>query len=203
MSAVSAPAGLVDQEYAFDPNLAISVAAEVNGNANRTQAQGFTVGLDGLLTGVEVLISRFNTNSVASELTVNIVEVGNSGELLPDEVRATTTATPTVPGSGFDVEFVAFTFDTPLAVTIGEMLAIQLVSDAPRGNGYRWASASQDGGYDGGVAYINGSTNPTQDFGFRTFVAADQVQPIPLPAAGWMLLAGVGGLIAAGTRRNA
>lgn len=53
------------------------------------------------------------------------------------------------------------------------------------------------------ITFISFDNNGTGNVRVDDIVAADDMTPVPLPAAGWLLFAGIGGLVAAGRRKKA
>ncbi len=167
-------AGELDQLHDPAPNLSRAIHQSLE------QAQGFSAGLAGRLTAVEVDVSR--DPSTTEPL---IVEIHTAAAGLPS---GTILASVSVPASdvGTTSEFMTVgvsAFDVRSAP--GEALALVLRSDSEVGAGYAWAGVA-DGRYAAGTSsrkadagpWEPDSSSPDADLDFRTF--ADPAFP---PAA--------------------
>ena len=147
-------------------------------------AQTVTVGRSGQLTAVHLLLSRADFASAA--LTVEIHASTPTGALLAtsDPVPATAIPVSSVgsppQGALSNEDWVLFSFPSPAAVTVGDVLAIVLPYNpihVTTDVGWGWAKAATNvygggtafGGSSGSgwAAYVDGS-----DFAFATYVAA-------------------------------
>jgi hypothetical protein len=189
-------APILDQQHTPSGNFPAFAVAN-----DRTQIQTFTVGITGIVTRIDVQVSR--EPLTVENLVLSLWSTDAAG--LPKARLATESVAPTDH---------AFTSTDPrplipldltagaVEVTAGELLAIELNSNAannpPFNERYLWEIGKQ---YDRGTAYTRiGSFffKQSEDFHFGTFVTA-------VPEAGTLVLlsTGLGGLLAYGWRRRA
>lgn len=142
--------------------------------ASQIDAQTFTVGVEGLLTRVDLIGVNhhrcFATENLVVELRATAGGVPTS-TILASRVLLPASI-PTVSGT-VTVDFSA----TPVAVQVGDVLAIVLRSNAaPSGCTYAW-DGDVPGTYAGGGSFISfdGITwfDTPRDMGFRTFVESE------------------------------
>lgn len=69
--------------------------------------------------------------------------------------------------------------------------------------GYEWVLLDGTDGYEDGEGYFSNGYWFNPEHGTSTLALKANVNVVPLPAAGWMLLAGVGGLVAMKRRKKA
>ena len=158
------------------------------GLSELTRAQTFTVGVDGVLDSVELLLRDSGTKTFEIHATTGGVPVLGSTPL----------ASVSVTFAAGLASWVAIDFSSfAIPVSVGDVLAIVQPGALPVG-GFWWAGG---GGYAGGTLYstIDSSPGayvafPSLDFNFRTYVEA------PEPAAG--LLAAVAALLLLAGRRG-
>jgi hypothetical protein len=217
-----ANASTVDQQYVpSTPNSSFIVGGV-------DDAQTFTVGTTGQMTGIALDISR--TGSANSALNVYVVQVQNG---VP--VETLSGASVLAYGAIFSTQvsaspsFVQAAFN-PFNVTAGEQLAI-VATERTDYAAFAWSGNFGDpaffnagtGTYAGGRMFIrNGSASGNSfgnaamgmnwgdypghslangDFGFQTFVTA--AAPVPLPASAWLLLSSLGGFVGMVRKRRA
>jgi hypothetical protein len=200
---VACRASEVDQSFIVSPS-----AFAFDANNQYSVAQTFTVGVNGVLSGVQLEVGR--EPDATDDLTVEILAgLPTNGTLL-----ATHSFAPT------DVPLFAFNAHGPsgmlsvdfssnnIVIHPGEVMTIELQSAAPYGppyqQDYAWVSTPQFvNGYDGGDAWQNPTGNGwraltgsnAQDFGFQTLV-------VPLPAASSLGLIGFACVLFAGGRNR-
>jgi hypothetical protein len=165
---------ILDQQNAPSGNFpALAVAND------RTQIQTFTVGVTGVLTRIDVQVSR-ETQTV-EDLVLSLWSTDVTG--LPKDLLATVS----VPPSAIDLRsptepFVTFDLSAEaIAVSAGELLAILLNSNAQNNppffeERYLWEIGGQ---YDRGTAYTRLDTSffeQSEDFHFRTYVEPAIIQ---------------------------
>ena len=197
----AAEAATLDQSFeAESPGIFFSVSGSAG-----LKAQSFTVGLDGVLESVSVKIQSEGSTKDDTELTVSIREVRSNGALRNLLTRET--VQPVVPLS---LGFFNVAFSTRPTVSVGDTLAIVLEANgAAQSGGFQWFASGRRGVYDRGDSYRDDNTSgalgalpsesQSRDFGFRTFVDANPTV-IPLPAAAWLLIGGLGALGAVARR---
>lgn len=189
LAALPVEAATVDQSYL--PTGATSALTIDSVTAAR--GQSFTVGLDGLLTGVRVNIS--NTGVSEEDLTVGIFNV-TGGDITGSALRSKTLSLELGSTSLFDYTLTEALFSSSLAVSSGDTLAIVLDGvNAPQNQGFFWASGGDTAGYAGGQPF-SGSPLASATFGdfqFETLVdTTSTTTPIPLPAGLPLLLSALG-----------
>jgi len=153
-----------------------------------TRAQTFTVGVDGVLDSVELLLRGSATTTFEIHATTGGLPVLGSTPLASTMVTFT---------AGF-ASWVAVDFSaSALAVSVGDVLAIVQPGGTSTGSGLWWAGSA---GYVGGSLYATNDVSPTAyvefsslDFNFRTYL-------VPEPTAG--LLAAVAALLPLAGRRG-
>ena len=161
------------------------------------RAQTFTVGLDGILTGVRTSLSD---PSAASGLQLDVGIFGVSGSTIDiaSGPLLSKTVAPNLGSTGiFDYTLFETLFASSLPVSVGETYAIVLSGvSGPQNQGFFWDGT--------GDTYASGSRwqvfSPagslvevsTQDHAFETLVSTSVMTPIPLPASLPLLLAGLG-----------
>lgn len=158
------------------------------GLSELTRAQTFTVGMDGVLHSVELLLRDSATRTFEIHATTGGVPVLGSTPLASVSVAF---------AAGF-ASWVAIDFSSfAIPVSVGDVLAIVQPAALPVG-GFWWAGG---GGYAGGTLYSTNDLSPGAyvaspglDFNFRTYVEA------PEPAAG--LLVAVAALLLLVGRRG-
>jgi hypothetical protein len=203
-------ASILDQSFIPSPS------AAYQGNIIRSfggsyvdQAQTFTVGVDGTLTNVEVLIEGFNQTA---DLLVDIRPTVGGIPILDDQAILGEVAIPGTTIPGFPHTFINVDFSSQnIQVTSGSVLALVLKIDRSSvlGGDYSWRGETGDL-YTSGVAYTRAdfgsgyewlaptSGGLTVDYGFKTFV-----NPIPIPSALWLFGSGLLGLIGLSKRKMA
>jgi hypothetical protein len=158
---------ILDQQNAPSGNFAALTVAN-----DRTQIQTFTVGVTGVLTRIDVQVSR-ETQTV-EDLVLSLWSTDVTG--LPKDLLATVSVPPSTIDLPFPRPFVTFDLSAEeVDVFEGELLAIALNSNAPNNppsflERYLWEIGGQ---YDRGTAYTRiGSSLPahSDDFHFRTYV---------------------------------
>ncbi len=99
--------------------------------------------------------------------------------------------------AGADIREYTMEFDSPLALAAGDYwLSVYHATDAP-GTTFVWQRSSGSSGN-----YIQNRVSRTGDMAFRLDDGGlVDVSPVPLPAAGWLLLASLAGLGAASRRK--
>jgi len=197
-----------------------SAVAPIIGGAAASYFQTLTIGTAGQLTGIGVQVGVNQTPVENLTATIYGTNAGVGGDpFTPDTstVLGTATVQPglTSPSNSFEMFDVVFNLAAPIAVAVGDKLALGLTSggttvECPSEGAvscqYNWGYESM--GYAGGNAF---NTNPISgafqlmsiaapDFGFSTVVDSDGSAPIPLPAT-LPLLAGTLGVMAAVRRR--
>jgi hypothetical protein len=189
--------------------------------------QTFTVLNSGDLTQVDLMLSQTAGNTAGITLDVTTVSANGlpTGTVLASETLASNQV-----ASGSYSQPVQTVFSlSPFAVTAGEKLAITLQSNSSI-NPYYWLGdldwpqfGENVGTYAGGLGLENtsspecGSTGagawgpvclynspgnqsgPNADFSFSTYV---NTSPVPLPAAAWLMVGGLGGLGAFARKRR-
>jgi hypothetical protein len=171
---------LLDQS--FDPTGQVTVNAGIAGfNANQERAQTFRVGRTGLLTRVDIFSKVFApaTGSLIMDIRGTVAGGAPDPAITPLGVLSTASvpATSMPGGSG---GFVTFALNTPLPVTAGTTLAIDLHA-SPGASTFGLLGTTGDP-YPFGKAYEREITNHgwgsgiAFDIGFQTFV-----ETVPLP----------------------
>jgi hypothetical protein len=157
------------------------------GLSELTRAQTFTVGVDGVLHSVELLLRDSATRTFEIHATTGGVPVLGSTPLASVSVAFAAGL-----ASWITIDFSSFA----IPVSVGDVLAIVQPAALPVG-GFWWAGES---GYAGGTLYSTNDLSPgayvafpSFDFNFRTYVT-------PEPAAG--LLAAVAALLLLVGRRG-
>jgi len=174
-------------------------------------AQTFTVGITGQLTRVDLKIGEFGFGTpevvhIDIRPTINGVPIEDDNSffaqtaLLPSEMSGTSIFT--------EIDFSS----ANIIVSIGDVLAIALRSDAPptHPEGNTYVSPLTEG-YVGGDRFFRGTSStgtsfptwttqssPDLDLKFRTFV-----NPIPIPSAIWLFGSGLLGLIGIARKKEA
>lgn len=170
-------------------------------------AQTFTVENTGRLDRIEVLLQTFyvpklglgGTDPVTLGLTSTSGGVPGA-TLASQAIDHATVAAPPGGWVSFDLSF------ANISVTAGDQLGISVTGN--RGTGYGWRGSMNSAAYGGGDLFAltdTGSAFMTNgDMSFRAFVTSASstgAQPtppstaaVPLPAAGILLIAGLGGL---------
>lgn len=191
-------AATVDQSY-----LPSGAAGALTIDSNTTgRGQGFTVGMDGFLTGVRVNVSDKGNfgNTPNATLDVGIFDV-TGGAITGGALRSKTVGRDFGSNSFSDFKLAEVIFDTSLAVSVGDTLAIVLSGvNAGQNDGFFWASGGDAAGYGGGQPFseIGGSLVQagSSDYQFQTLVNPTVVNPpnIPVPGSLPLLLEGLGSL---------
>jgi len=180
---------ILDQSYDPVPTWGLEVTA------SQSIAQTFTVGVGGVLTGLELFANHFS-GYCTNDLFVSLVTT--AGGVPSDNVLATVA----LPSS--DIPFslspppVAVDFSAySIAVEEGDTLGIILRCDAAGLNldpTYVW-NADNPGSYVGGMAFVSifgsswGGIGTDKDMGFRTYV-----EPTGIPEPATLTLLGLGGV---------
>lgn len=181
---------ILDQQY-----LALTGGGSLVISSPQPVAQTFTVGIEGLLSSVDVQIARRNSPVPTDGITLSIVSAPSG---IPD--YSSVLAMVLIDVSEISTSFLFVSVDLAsemLNVTLGQQLAIYLTTtDATTVGGginpYAWFG-DLPGLYGGGSTYIRSSLT-TRDMAFRTFVDPDvEVTAVPEPAS--LTLVG-GGLLA-------
>ena len=198
--AAASAAPMIDQSYL--PSTTYTYSVEADGR-DGVVAQTFTAGTTGSLTRVGMQFLALAVGSVAFEFRLGIRKVGVDGA--PDfDADYLSVQTERVPLPGlpvFSPFLLAFDLATAVSLTSGSTYAIELQrtgGDAP----LTWVANYNGAPYDAGNPYRyyndNGSLVPLgadRDASFVTWVDAEApVTGVPLPAAGWLLIAGLGAL---------
>jgi len=194
--------GILDQAY--------SASAPLGGypvSRTVTLGQTFTVGVTGILSRIDLQLSRTSTPPTVP-LTVELLTTNLDGSPAtgPTNILASITLDPLL--IRHDPLTTLFTEieleDQSFAVTSGQMLAIVLSANTVSpGNRFFWTSTAQNSNsvYEPGTAYyfhhlfdIGLEPRSLEDRGFRTFV-----RPIPEPST--FILAVIAGVFLAQQRR--
>lgn len=201
--ALSAPI-LLDQSFA--PPLNYHVAIGQNGR----YAQTLTVGITGLMTGIDLAITRENNPPANGDVIVSILGTSLG---LPDD--ATTLATAITPPSYWmwrhlpsdDLNIYRHLEFTPFAVTLGTQLAITVrVAEGT----FHWIGGDATWDYLAGRSFQERQSTWTtmqppwwngNDFAFRSYVEPASASPPAVPEPASLLLFGTG-LVALRTWRN-
>jgi hypothetical protein len=188
-------AGTLDQEHVVIPN---NFGAAIDAGGGRVQT--FTVGQTGLLDRLELQLWR-NAN-VTAPLSVQLRRTLPSGA--PDVsasglLVSLSLAPAAVPTTPFITTFTGLDLDRPFPVAAGDQLALHLSSTTPDGAWYLWATAEADATppgpqYPRGQSWFQSTASgpftasPTQDSGFRTFVAIPEPTALGIAASAALLL---------------
>ena len=209
MASPAATAPILDQESDAGYSRAIGPYTLFTADGDRhegTWAQTFTVGIDGLLTGIGLQIWNENTNTV-QDLIVDLVETVG-GKPIGDVLASITLGLDDVPtpeearAQGF---FLLDVSAFGIYVSAGDVLAVQLSApyhgtppSSPTVMSYDWMEHATN--YAGGTLYSRTTVNGVAgewygsadliDAGFRTFVDPDALG-IPAPAPLFMLAMGL------------
>jgi hypothetical protein len=171
-----------------------------------SRAQTFTVGVDGLLTRVALVIGKSAETFDTDEVRVDVRPTDESGTPLEDPgsalasvtVPASQLANVLDPGDPLEIDLSA----AGVQVTAGQRLALVASSDVPFGElrAFSWYGfLVPAGGYAGGDAWLhpNPGTWALQNGGgvdlfFRTYVEAPEPLPGAAAAAAGLALAALG-----------
>lgn len=166
-------APVVDQQNAPSGNFpALTVAND------RTQIQTFTVGVTGMLTRIDVQVEK--ASQAVEDLVLSVWSTDVTG--LPKDLLATVSVPASTIERTSPRPFVSFELNAQaVAVSMGELLAIVLNSDAPNdppffSERYVWEIGGE---YDRGTAYIQLGTAffmHSEDFHFITYVEPSLTQ---------------------------
>ena len=171
---VPSGSAVLDQTFSFVPNLYSGLAFP------NELAQTLTVGLDGLLSSVEVLVG--NHSATTANLVVDIVATVGG---LPSDNAADVLASVVIPNSalpaiGAPAQYVPVDLSSfAIPAVSGSVLAISLTLDEPN-QFAQWGGRSSDIYAGGEVAYrADGndawSTQSDWDLGFKSYVTQSQV----------------------------
>ena len=178
-----------------------TVTATDSINTSESFAQTFTVGIQGVLTDVELSLSE--TGSPNAPLAISITTLTGSQPNLSNVIGSGTVQESSLSGSA---QLITASLSVQPAVTVGEQLAIVLTTTASIGNYIWWDDDQPD--YAGGSAVENlggGWSGVSWDKAFATFVG----QPVAggvAPRGAYCTVAGntsdLGASLAVGTFVN-
>lgn len=166
------------------PSASLSATIEPGIGGSTIQVQYFSpVGQSFLAedqwVDIDLYLTPINAHIAPAPVTASLYGgLGASGPVLHSA-----SATPTTGSSGY-VKF----FDD-VSLDVGDVYTVLFSS----GSAY-WGTRLPGDTYGGGTAFINGTADPSADLAVRITPQAAPV--VPLPAAGWMLLASLLGFAA-------
>jgi hypothetical protein len=174
-------APILDQQY-----VGFNGLGSVNIQPTQAITQIFTVGIDGILSSVEVRLARDSNPVPTQGLTLSIIDAPGGTPNFSSVLASAFISASSVTG--------AFTFvpvdlsAASLSVTVGQRLGIYLTTTAPVSTGgginpYGWF-ADLPGVYAGGDSFVNTTRHTTRDYAFRTFVDPQAPEPAMLALIG-------------------
>lgn len=165
---VTAQTGCLDQSYVPSP---LTNGLEVTQNQPVTQT--FTVGMDGLLTFVEISRIKHHNGVCSNPLTVSLVLTSGAG--VPTTTVLATTTLPPASISMTTISPVLIDFTSAsVVVAAGDVLGLALTSPNPPSTpSYAWWGEAPSSGYAGGQIFIQ-QTMPLSvwDLAFQTWVSS-------------------------------
>jgi len=178
----AAVADVIDQSY---PAMSLGQEIGVGVPGDPIVAQSFTVGMDGELSAVKVLISRDAGNAVGDLIAeIRPVVAGVPGDAA-SALASVTIAALSVPvldiPAGYEptqADLFSILYDAPnVSVTSGDSLAIVLSTTVT--GGYSWVGSCSDGYPRGGRFYDIGSgfVSTSDDLYFQTLVGPETPEP--------------------------
>lgn len=154
-------------------NFAVDGLGSMEVTATQSVAQTFTVGLAGLLTRVEMTLSQ-NRGVPTEDLVFDLVTTDGTGAPTTTQIAHVVLPPSAIPPTMglVSVELTSL----GISVSVGEVLAIVLSTNAP-GNAedYGWRGGIS-GSYARGASFTHGLER-SRDMAFRTFVCSQDAIP--------------------------